>query len=58
MHFGIWYHAGLVAAAGFFVWQQWLIRHREGPACFRAFLNNHYVGLVIFAGVVLEYAAR
>ncbi len=56
MHFGVWYFGSLVAATGFFAWQQWLIRHREGPACFRAFLNNHYVGLVVFAGVVLEYA--
>ena len=48
MEFGPWYRAGLIAAALFFAWQQWLIRRREPPACMRAFLNNNYVGLVIF----------
>ena len=38
------------------VYQQWLIRGRDGLACFRAFLNNHWVGLVVFVGLVLDYA--
>ncbi len=28
------------------------IRDRDRDACFKAFLNNHYFGLVVFAGVV------
>ena len=39
----------------FFLYQQWLIRNREPAKCFRAFLNNHYVGLAIFIGILLEY---
>jgi 4-hydroxybenzoate polyprenyltransferase len=58
MQFGPWYYAGVGLAACFFVWQQWLIRTREPAACFRAFLNNHYVGMAIFIGVLMEYVYR
>ena len=45
-------------ATGLGLYQQWLIREREPLACFRAFLNNHYLGLAIFVGIVLDYALR
>jgi 4-hydroxybenzoate polyprenyltransferase len=46
------FFASLGVAAALFLWQQWMIRHRERDGCFRAFLNNNWVGLVVFAGVV------
>ncbi|GMG86099.1 4-hydroxybenzoate octaprenyltransferase [Biformimicrobium ophioploci] len=49
-----WY-LGLLAAALLFAWQQWLVRNRERDACFQAFLNNNYVGLVIFLGILGHY---
>lgn len=49
------YYLGLLTAAGLFVYQQYLSRDREPRACLRAFLNNHYVGLAIFTGLVLHY---
>jgi 4-hydroxybenzoate polyprenyltransferase len=55
MHFGRWYYTGLAAAGLLFVYQQWLIRKREPAGCLRAFLNNHYVGMSIFIGILLEY---
>ena len=55
MKFGDWYLAGVITAAVFFLYQQWLIRERESAKCFRAFVNNQYVGLVIFIGILLEY---
>jgi len=58
MRFGGWYYAGLVAAALLFLYQQWLIRARDPAACLRAFLNNNYVGMVIFIGVLLQYVYR
>ncbi len=58
MHFGRWYYAGLLAAGLLFAYQQWLIREREPAACFRAFLNNNYVGMVIFIGLALQYLYR
>ncbi|HLG52606.1 MAG TPA: 4-hydroxybenzoate octaprenyltransferase [Steroidobacteraceae bacterium] len=55
---GNWYRAGLAAGASFFAYQQWLIRDRESEACFRAFNNNHYFGLVVFVGLALDYLYR
>lgn len=52
------YYAGLVIAAGIMAWHYTLIRHREGPPCFKAFLNNNYVGAAIFAGIALDYLFR
>jgi 4-hydroxybenzoate polyprenyltransferase len=56
MEFGYWYNMGLLGAGVFFVYQQWRIRGRKPQACFDAFLNNHYVGLSIFIGILLQYA--
>ncbi|HEY6824717.1 MAG TPA: 4-hydroxybenzoate octaprenyltransferase, partial [Steroidobacteraceae bacterium] len=55
MHFGRWYYAGIAGAAALFAWQQWLIRRRHPGGCLRAFLNNQYVGLVLFVGILLQY---
>ena len=55
---GLWYRAGLAAGAAFFTYEQWLIRDREPAACFRAFNNNHYFGLVVFIGLALDYLYR
>jgi 4-hydroxybenzoate polyprenyltransferase len=55
MHFGRWYRAGVIAAGVLFLWQQWLIRKREPAGCLHAFLNNQYVGLAVFVGVLLQY---
>ena len=38
--------------------QLWLIRRREPEACFRAFNNNHFVGMVVFIGLALDYLYR
>ncbi len=53
--FGWPYQLSLVIATGFFCYQQILIAGRERERCFQAFLNNHYVGLVVFIGVTVEY---
>ena len=42
----------LAAAAALFGWQQWLTRNRDRDACFKAFLNNNWVGVIILAGVI------
>ena len=55
LHFGRPYQAGVAAAGVLFLWQQWLIRKREPAACLRAFLNNQYVGMVVFVGILLQY---
>ncbi len=52
---GLWWQLGLLAGAVLFAWQQYLIRHRERKSCFRAFLNNNWFGLVVFAGLFVDY---
>ncbi|MHB8622098.1 MAG: 4-hydroxybenzoate octaprenyltransferase [Sulfuricaulis sp.] len=51
---GLRYYAGLVAAFGFALYQQRLIRQRERDGCFRAFLNNNWFGAAVFAGLLLQ----
>ena len=46
---------GLCVAGALFAYQLWLIRHRGRAACFKAFLNNNWVGATIFAGIVAHY---
>ena len=53
---GVFHDAATALAALLFVYQQRLIRDREPAACFKAFLNNNWVGALIFAGVVADYA--
>lgn len=55
---GAMYFAGLVVAAGLMGYQYRLIRERNREACFRAFLNNNWVGLAIFAGLALDLYVR
>jgi 4-hydroxybenzoate polyprenyltransferase len=52
---GDWYSAGLGIAGGLSLWQQYLIRDRRPEDCFRAFLNNNYLGMAIFIGILLHY---
>lgn len=53
---GLAYTLGLLAAAALFLYQQRLIRDRDPKRCFRAFRNNNWVGAVVFAGIVADYA--
>lgn len=53
--FGWPYQLALVCSAALFSYQQMLIVNRERDNCFKAFLNNHWVGLIIFIGVYIEY---
>ncbi|MEZ9710298.1 4-hydroxybenzoate octaprenyltransferase [Vibrio breoganii] len=49
------FYWGVLVAAGLFVYQQWLIKTRDRPLCFQAFLNNNYVGMVITIGLFVTY---
>jgi 4-hydroxybenzoate polyprenyltransferase len=50
-----WYYGAVVVAAGMMGWHLWLARDRQPAGCFEAFLKNHYIGMVIFIGIVLHY---
>lgn len=55
---GMLFYAGLAAATTLALYQQWLIRDRKPAACFKAFLNNNYFGLAVFAGLALDYGRQ
>lgn len=44
----------MLLAAGLFIHQQRQVAGRDRDACFRAFLNNNYVGMVLFAGIAIS----
>ena len=47
------YFVCLLVAMGIAAYHYTLIRGRERMACFKAFLHNHWLGVAVFAGVVL-----
>lgn len=51
---GGWFHFGLFLAAWMFAYQQFLTWKRHPKDCFRAFLNNNKVGMVIFFFTVVD----
>ena len=53
---GFWYFLSVAVAACLMAYHQWLARDRQPAGCFSAFLHNHHIGLVIFVGIVLNYA--
>ena len=52
---GSWFMAFLAIAASLLVFQRMLIKNRQPEQCFRAFMNHHYFGATIFAGIALDY---
>ncbi|MDZ7735548.1 MAG: 4-hydroxybenzoate octaprenyltransferase [Gammaproteobacteria bacterium] len=52
---GEMYYVGIGAAALLAVYQQYLIRDREPDRCFKAFLNNHWLGVAVFMGLLSHY---
>lgn len=49
------FYWSILIAGALFVYQHKLIRNRERGPCFQAFLNNNYVGLVLFIGLAMSY---
>lgn len=52
---GLFYYLGVLIAAGFAAYQQYLITDHDPKMCIEAFLNNNWFGMTIFAGIVLDY---
>ena len=53
--FGIFYYAGLAAAAALAGYHYTLIRGRDRAQCFKAFLHNNWLGAVIFVGLAVDF---
>ena len=52
------YFIGLAIATGIALYHYTLIKNRNRPRCFKAFLHNHWLGLTVFVGTVLGCVAR
>jgi len=53
---GAVFYLGLIAVLGLMVYHQYLIRRRKHTECIAAFLHNNFVGLVVFAAIVLDFS--
>ncbi|WP_373777510.1 4-hydroxybenzoate octaprenyltransferase [Glaesserella sp.] len=51
--FSIAYFIALAVTSTLFIYQCYLTKQREREACFKAFLNNHYVGMGFFIAIVI-----
>ncbi|MFB1035694.1 MAG: 4-hydroxybenzoate octaprenyltransferase [Sinobacterium sp.] len=51
---GAVYYTSLAVISALFVYQQILIKNRDGEQCFNAFLHNNYVGMAICIGIALD----
>jgi 4-hydroxybenzoate polyprenyltransferase len=55
---GVLYYAGLAVASILVIYQYQLIEDRTREGCFKAFRNNNWVGLAVFAGLALDLQFR
>ena len=47
------YFLSLIVVAVLFAYHLWSSRQRDRAACFRAFLNNNYVGMIVWLGIAV-----
>lgn len=52
---GAVYYLGLMVVLALFIKQQLEIKSRDKKACFKAFLDNNWVGMIIFIALFLSY---
>ena len=52
------FYAAVLCIALLFCWHQWLIRHRQEEACFKAFNQSKWIGLIMLLGIVGHFLAE
>jgi len=55
LQFSILFYSSIFIASLLLLYQQYLIKDRLPDLCFKAFLNNNWVGAIIFLGTVSSY---
>ena len=50
------YFSSLLIISVLFLYQQYLIKDRNPKLCFKAFLNNNFVGIAVFIGIAADFA--
>lgn len=48
-------YLAIATSGGLFSYHQMLTKNRDRDLCFKAFLHNHWVGAVLFAGLFVHY---
>lgn len=51
---GFFYYLGVAGMAALFIYQRLITRDRSRDGCFKAFLNNNWAGLAVFAGLAID----
>lgn len=51
---GVCYYVGVLLALCLFVYHQGMLHNKKPDDCFKAFLHNQYVGMVLFMGLCLD----
>jgi 4-hydroxybenzoate polyprenyltransferase len=49
-------YLSIALSGGLFLYHQKLIKYRDRDLCLKAFFNNHWVGALLFAGLIGHYA--
>jgi 4-hydroxybenzoate polyprenyltransferase len=52
------YYLAIIVVVWLFAYQQLLIHHRVEAKCFKAFLHNNWVGIVIFMGIFSHFLLK
>jgi 4-hydroxybenzoate polyprenyltransferase len=55
---GLLYYLGIAGTVPFILYQQYLIRDRNPQRCFQAFLNNNWLGAVVFVCIAASFLAE
>jgi 4-hydroxybenzoate polyprenyltransferase len=50
--FSAYYYAGLFVVLMLVAWQFWLIKERLKSNCFKAFLHNSWIGMIVFVSII------
>ncbi len=53
---GTAFYICIMLASSFIIYQQTLTKYREPQKCLTAFLNNNWLGMMIFIGIAIDYA--
>ena len=51
---GVFYQLFTLIISILMIYHQFLIKNRQKSACFKAFLHNHYIGMTLFAGILVS----
>ncbi|MGE4571060.1 MAG: 4-hydroxybenzoate octaprenyltransferase [Gammaproteobacteria bacterium] len=51
---GLFYQLSTLIISILMIYHQFLIKSRQKTPCFKAFLHNHYIGMALFAGILVS----